>query len=186
MSQETIMAMSKVDKCAAMVEEKQAASVTSRSNNSNWIGCLAIHNLTATTAPNTNSSSYSDLPVANEPILTPATAPRQINKVVTFAAQDERITPAPKQQQQKLQGRRAPRRLTHNEDTAHLFNNAGLLIPSIPGIDPVTERLFDKGEIMSLGPSRARDNYYPDGEPVGGSFVLEYSNAKKQKRDREN
>ena len=180
------MAKSKVDEWAAIVEEKQAAFVTSRSSNSNWVGSLAIHNPTAITESNTNSSSYSDSPVANEPILTPATTNRQKNKVVTFAAQNEPITPAPKQQQQKLQGRRAPRRLTHNEDTAHLFNNAGLLIPSVPGIDLVTERLFDKGEIMSLEQSRERDNYYPNGEPTGGSFVLEYSNEKKQKRDHEN
>lgn len=71
-------------------------------------------------------------------------------------------------------------------NTAHLFNNAGLLIPSIPGIDPVTERLFDKGEIMSLGQKHERDSYYPKGEPIGGSFILEYSSEKKQKRDYEN
>ena len=180
------MAMNRVDKWAAMVGEKQAATVTSRSSNLNWVRSLAIHNLTAVTVSSTKSSSHSDLPVANEPYVTPTTTPRHKKRLVTFAAQDERITPAPKQQQQKVRRRRGPRRPTHNRETAILFNNAGLLIPSISGIDPVTERLFDKGEIMSLGHSRACDNYYPNGEPVGGSFILEFSDEKKQKRDYEN
>ena len=79
--------------------------------------------------------------------------------------------------------RKKPRKLEHNEYTAHLFNNAGEVIPSIPGIDPVTERLFDQGVIMSLGPLRAQDTYYPDGEPPVGSFVLESCNGKKRKGD---
>lgn len=174
------MAMSKVDKWAAMVEEKQAVAVTSRSNNSNCVRSLAIHNLKAVTASKTISSSHSDLPVANKPNMTPTATPRQKAQLAPFAAQNQRITPFPKQQQQKLRRRKGPRRPTHNRETAFLFNNAGLLIPSIPGIDPVTERLFDKGEIMSLGQSPARDNYYPNGEPVGGSFILEYSNEKKE------
>lgn len=56
-------------------------------------------------------------------------------------------------------------------------------MPSIPGIDSVTERLFDKGEIMSLRPPRPNDGYYPDGEPRGGSFLMDYSNEKKRTRD---
>ena len=56
-------------------------------------------------------------------------------------------------------------------------------MPSIPGIDSVTERLFDRGEIMSLGPSRAHDSYYQDGEPRGGSFLPDHSREKKRKRD---
>ena len=78
-----------------------------------------------------------------------------------------------------------PRKPRHNEETAHLFNNAGELIPSIPGIDAVTERLFDQGLIMSLRASLARDSYYPNGEPQGGSFVLGSSEEKKRKRDGE-
>lgn len=117
-------------------------------------------------------SSHSDLTVANKL----KGAPRQKKQLATSTAHDELINPAPKQQQEP----------NHTRETAHLFNNAGLLIPSIPGIDPVTERLFDKGEIMSLGQSCARDNYYPDGEPLGGSFLLESSSEKKGKRELEN
>ena len=84
-----------------------------------------------------------------------------------------------------LRPSKKPRRITHDEETAHLFNNAGKLIPSIPGIDAVTERLFDKGLIMSLRPSLPRDSYYPNGEPQGGSFILGNSEEKKRKRDGE-
>ena len=57
-------------------------------------------------------------------------------------------------------------------------------MPSIAGIDSVTERLFDKGEIMSLRASGSNDDgYYPEGEPVGGSFLMENWNGKKRKMD---
>ena len=73
------------------------------------------------------------------------------------------------------------RRHNYNEDKAHLFDSAGLLIPSILGVDPVTERMFDQGKFMSLGPPHSHDSFYLDGEIVGGSFQLEFSSLNKRK-----
>ena len=170
------MAPSKIDKLTAMVLENRSAYVNLRLSNLNVFGSMAKHDMTAVLASKTNLSGHSDSSVALTPEVTPTTVPMHEQYLVAFAAHDQPITPGPK--------RRWRARPEHNEENAHLFNNAGLLIPSVPGIDPVTGRLFDRGEIMSLGQSH--DSYYPNGEILDGSFLLEYSNEKKRKRDYEN
>lgn len=158
------MATSKDDKSTNMAEENQSANVDLGSSTSNRAGSMGMQNLIAVTASKTNSSGLSDLSTT--------TTPGQKESLVASTAHNDPTYPAPQ--------RPKP---VHNVENAHLFNNAGLLIPSIPGIDSGTERAFDKGEIMSLG--QARDSYYPNREPIGGSFLLECSSEDKQKRDDE-
>ncbi len=179
---ESLMASRKVDKWAAMAAEKQAATATSTSNNPNDGGPLATHNANGVTGSEVDKSNPSDRPVNVKPDVTPTTPPKQGKPLGTPAASDKSVTPVRKQQLPRSRKPIVYRRPTHAEKSAYKFNNAGVLIPSIPGIDPVTERLFDKGQIMSLGPSRSHDCYYPNGEPVGGSFLLDNSSEKKGKR----
>lgn len=73
------------------------------------------------------------------------------------------------------------RRHNYDEDKANQVDSAGLLIPSILGVDSVTERVFDQGKFMSLGPPRSHDSFYLDGEIVGGSFLLDRSSLNKRK-----
>lgn len=122
-------------------------------------------------------------PVSRDESITSSSA--RTVRFVTPVSRDESITPISARQQLESREQKKLRRPTHDDYTAELFNNAGCLIPSIPGIDSVTERLFDKGEIMSLRPPCSNDGYYPDGEPCGGSFLMDYSNEKKRKRDAE-
>ncbi|KAF6221936.1 hypothetical protein HO133_001904 [Letharia lupina] len=183
---EAFVVMNKVDKWAAMAAEKQAATVASMSNKSNGIGTLATHIPTPVTASIMDTSSRKDTSVVKKPAKSPTTAPKQGSTLAIPAARDQFVTLAGKQPEPRPQKPRKRRAPNHGRDTAHLFNNAGVLMPSIPGIDIVTERLFDKGEIMSLGPSRSHDSYYPVGEPLGGSFLLDHSSDKKRKRDNEN
>lgn len=180
------MAMRKVDKWAAMAAEKQAATVTSTSSNFNDDRPLGTHNANAVTASKVDKSSHCDTLVVDKPGAMPTTTPKKGGSLATPAASDESVTPARQLLQPRLRKPRKHRRPTHNQNAAHQFNNAGFLMPSIPGIDSITERLFDKGEIMSLGPSRSQDSYYPDGEPNGGSFLLDGSSEKKRKRDDQN
>ena len=168
-------AMSKVDRWATMAR-KQTGTGSSPSS-VQWAESSNSHNSTAT-GSTTHKSSLSDTSVVKRLALTPK--PRV--RFATPPLRDEPITPVSVQKKPRYRESRKYRP-SHTEDTAHLFNSAGILIPSIPGIDSVTERLFDKGEIMSLRPSRSHDGYYPDGEPVGGSFLMENLNAKKRKRD---
>ena len=183
-------AMSKVDRWAAMAK-KQAGTGSSPSNSMQLVGSPKLHNPTAT-GLTTDKSSPSDTPVVKRPALRLIVKPKPRVRFATPPPRDQPITPISvpitpiSVQQQPRPRERRKCRIGHTENTAHLFNGAGFLIPSIPGIDPVTERLFDKGEIMSLRPSRSNDGYYPDGEPVGGSFLMENSNAKKRKRNDEN
>ena len=116
-------------------------------------------------------------------VRTPATPKSTTAVEVTLPASNQTDKSVVDKPVQTSTPRRAFKKPQHNEDTAHLFNNAGNVIPSIVGIDPVTERLFDKGLIMSLRPSRAPDGYYPNGELKGGSFIIENSDNKKRKRD---
>lgn len=171
---ESIMAMTKVGKWAAMAAEKQAAAVASTSDNPNGIDTSATHNPTAVTASLVDTSSHHVTPEVNKSVVTPT---RTINKGRPI------ITPASKQKQPIPRKPRKSKRINHDEYTAHLFNNAGRFMPSIPGIDSVTERLFDRGEIMSLEPSRSHENYYTDGEPRGGSFIVGQPCERKRKRD---
>ena len=174
-------AMSKVEKWAAMAK-KQAGIGPSPSNNAQWAGSPIFHNSTAMGSTN-DKSGLTNTPIVKRPALRLIVTPKPRVRFATPPSRDEPTTPPSVQQQP-----RPPmiRREGHNENTAHLFNNAGIRYPSIPGIDSVTERMFDKGEIMSLRPSRCRDGYYPDGGPVGGSFLMENSNGKKRKRAGEN
>ena len=185
-------AMSKIDRWAAMAK-KQAGTGSSPSN-TQLAGVPKIHSSTATGLA-TEKSSLNETPVVKKPalrlILTPkprvrfVTPPSSRSEPVPSFNVQQQPRPIPLfsvQQQPRPRERKKPG-VGHTENTAHLFNSAGFLIPSIPGIDSVTERLFDKGEIMSLRPSRSNDGYYPDGEPVGGSFLMEKWNAKKRKRD---
>ena len=174
-------AMSKVEKWAAMAK-KQAGTGILPSNNTQWAGSPIFHNSTATGSTN-DEPSLTSTPVSKRPALRLIVTPKPRVRFATPPSRDESPTPSSAQQQPRSL---ETRREGHNENTAHLFNNAGIRYPSIPGIDSVTERMFDKGEIMSLRPSRYRDGYYPDGEPVGGSFLMESSNAKKRKRAGEN
>lgn len=180
---EAIMAMSKVGEWAAMAAEKQTANVASTSNSSNRMG---TNNPIAVTASTVDTSSHTTTPVFKKSALTPTTTNKKARPFATPKVRDESVTAASKQRQPSSPKPQKRRRITHDEDTAHLFNNAGVLIPSIPGVDSATERLFDKGEIMSLGPSRSHDDYYPDGEPHGGSFILGHPGHRcegKRKRD---
>ena len=178
-------AMSKVDSWAAMAK-KQAGAGISPSNNLQWTGSL---NSTATES-NTHNSNLSDTPIVKRPALRLIVTPNPRVRFVTppSSTRNEPTPPSSAHQQQQPPPPLRPRvrrtvRTGHTENTAHLFNSAGLLMPSIAGIDSVTERLFDKGEIMSLRASGSNnDGYYPEGEPVGGSFLMENWNAKKQKR----
>ncbi len=120
-----------------------------------------------------------------KPTVTPTTPPKQRKPLGAPAASKKSVTPVRNQQLPRSREPINSRQPTHVEKTAYMFNNAGVLIPSIPGIDPVTERLFDKGEIMSLGPSGSHDCYYPNGEPEGGSFLLDILSKKKRKKDDE-
>lgn len=177
-------AMSKVDSWAAMAK-KQVGTGSSPSNNTPWAGAPNLQSPTVT-GPATEKSGLSDTPVVKKPALRLIVTPkRRVRFLTPPSSRSEPITPISVQQQPRSRERRKAR-IGHTENTAHLFNGAGFLIPSIPGIDSVTERLFDKGEIMSLRPSRSHDGYYPDGEPVGGSFLMENSNAKKRRRNDEN
>lgn len=143
------MATSKVDKRDDMAAENQRANDSLGSTNSNEARFAAIHDPTAVTDSNTSSSDHSDLSEANKLDVTSTTTPSQGKHLV------QTTYPAPRR-----------RVRVHDKENAHLFNNAGVLIPSIPGIDSATERSFDKGEIMSLGQSRYRDN--TSGKPIGG------------------
>ncbi|KAL9130712.1 MAG: hypothetical protein Q9175_006954 [Cornicularia normoerica] len=177
------MAMSKVDKWAAMAAERQAATVVSTFNDPNEVGPSAAPNLTGVTASTVGTPGHSDAPVVNKRAVTPITKSTPRRPFVTPTACDDSVKLAPKQQQPRSRKPKgAVRQPKHDEGTAHLFNNAGVLMPSIPGIDSVTERLFDQGEIMSLRPSRSHDSYYPDGEPHPHSFLLDHSDGKKRIR----
>ena len=198
-----MVAASKVDKWAAMAG-KQAATVASTSNKLNGTAPPTTPKLTAVTG-STDRSSHRDTPVTKKPALKHFVTPKRTVRFDTPVSRDESITPTsartarfatpvsrdesitPTSARQQL-GSREPKKLrrpTHDDYTAELFNNAGYLMPSIPGIDSVTERLFDKGEIMSLRPPSSHDGYYPDGEPRGGSFLMDLSSQKKRKRDDE-
>lgn len=183
---EPIMVEDKVGRWAAMAAEKQVATVASTSENLKGIGPCASHNPAGVTASGVDVSSHKTTPIANRPATTPTTTPDKGSPVATLATPHEPVTPARKQQQPTSKKPKKSRQIGHDETTAPLFNNAGVLMPSIPGIDSVTERLFDKGEIMSLGRSRSHDSYYPGGEPQGASFLLNDSSQKKRKRDDEN
>ena len=179
-------AISKVDRWAAMAKE-QAGTSSLPSNNMLSVGSSKSHDSAAAGSP-TNKSSPSTIvntPVVKRPALRLFVTPKPRVRFATPPSRNEPITPLRVRQQPRSRERRKPR-IGHTENTAHLFNSAGVLMPSIAGIDSVTERLFDKGEIMSLRPPRSNDGYYPNGEPVGGSFLMENSNAKKRKRDDEN
>ena len=171
-----VMAMSKVAKWATMAAEKQASTIypTSKTH---------TQNSTIVTESTLRTSSPRDTSIINKPILRLTTTPKQARPLATPVLREEPVTPTRKQQQTTSRMPAKLRQTGHCENTAHLFNNAGLLIPSIPGVDPVTERLFDQGKIMSLEPSRSQDGYYPDGKPRGGSFLLVHSSKKKRKRD---
>ena len=175
-------AMSKVDRWAALAK-KQAVTGSSPSNSMQWAGSPKLPDSTAM-GSTTDKSGLNETPVVKKPALRLIVAPKPRVRFATLPPSRDEPIPFSVQQQPKSRERRRCRP-GHTENTAHLFNSAGLLIPSIPGIDSVTERLFDKGEIMSLWTSRSHDGYYPDGEPVGGSFLMENSNAKKRKRDGE-
>ena len=170
------MAMSKVAKWATMAAEKEALIISRTPKN-------LTHNPTYVTEPTLRTSSHRNPSVINKPILRLTTTPKQGRSLITPALREEPVIPTRKQQQTRSRKPAKRRQTGHCENTAHLFNNAGLLIPSIPGVDPVTERLFDQGKIMSLGPSRSHDGYYPDRKPRGGSFLLDQSSEKKRKRD---
>lgn len=174
-----MVAASKVDKWAAMAG-KQAATVASTSNKLNGAAPPTTPKLTAVTG-STDRSSHSDTPVSRDESIKPTSA--RTVRFATPASRDESITPTSARQQLESREPKKLRRPTHDDDTAGLFNNAGYLMPSIPGIDSVTERLFDKGEIMSLRTPRSHDGYYPDGEPRGGSFLMDLSSQKKRKSD---
>lgn len=179
----TMVAASKVDKWAAMAG-KQAATVASTSNKLNGAAPPTTPKLTAVTR-STDRSSHRDTPVTEKPALKPFVTPKRTVRFDTPVSRDESITPTSARQQLGSREPKKLRRPTHDDYTADLFNNAGYLMPSIPGIDSVTERLFDKGEIMSLRPPSSHDGYYPDGEPRGGSFLMDPSSQKKRKRDDE-
>ncbi|CAD6567570.1 MAG: hypothetical protein ASARMPREDX12_000534 [Alectoria sarmentosa] len=183
---EVIMAEDKVGRWAAMAAEKQAATVASTSENLKGIGPSASHNLAGVTASGVDVSSHKTTPIANKPASMPTATPEKGSPHATPATPHEPVILARKQKQPTSTKPKKSRQIGHDETTAHLFNNAGVLMPSIPGIDSVTERLFDKGEIMSLGRSRSQDSYYPGGEPQGGSFLLNDSSQKKRKRDDDN
>ena len=168
-----LMAQSKVDKWATMAAEKQAAYTASPSDNSKDAQRVTIHNSTAVTEPAPHVSSQVAMPVVDKPALTPSITPKRRKIFATPSSRNESPTQAQKQKKPRQQKPRKSRQPAHDVYTAHLFNNAGMLIPSIPGVDAVTERLFDQGKIMSLGQSRPNDNYYPGGEPRGRSFLLE-------------
>ena len=183
-----IIAASKVERWGTMAAEKQARTITSTLNNPIATALSATQDLTAIAV---NTSNLGNTTVTKEPTMTLSETYSQKDSLTTSIARDEVVSPAckrpdprllkPKQRRQyKL--RKLP---NHNELTAHLFNNAGYLIPSIPGIDPVTERMFDQGKIMSLGPSRSYEYYYPEGGPLGDSFLLDHTRHKKRKREGE-
>ena len=179
------MALRKVDKWTAMAAEKQAANAASTSYNPNDVGPLATHNANGVTRSEVNKSNSSETPVNAKPAVTPNKPPKQGKSLGTPAASDKSVTPVREQRLPRLREPIKSRQPTHVEKTAYKFNSAGVLIPSIPGIDSVTERLFDKGEIMSLGPSRSHDSYYPNGEPEGSSFLVDNSSKRKRNRDDE-
>ena len=174
------MAMNKVSKWAAMAAEKQPAAVGSTSNKLNEIGPSATHNIPAVVESALHTSGSKD-GVVDTPASTPTSTPSQRGFFAPPMSHDEPVTLIREQRQPGSRKPRRSRQIKHDEDTAHLFNNAGMLMPSIPGIDSVTERLFDQGKIMSLGQSRSHDGYYPDGEPRGGSFLLYHSSEEKSK-----
>ena len=173
------MAMRKVSKWAAMAAEKQSPTVGSTPNKLNETGPSATHNLNAFIKPTLPTSGYKD-GVVKKPASTPTSTPSQRRFFAPPMSRDEPLTLI-REQQPGSRKRRKSRQIKHDNDTAHLFNNAGMLMPSIPGIDSVTERLFDQGEIMSLGQSRSHNGYYPDGEPRGGTFLLYHSSEEKRK-----
>lgn len=190
-------AMSKVDRWAALAKKQEETS-GSPSNNTQEAGSPETHSETATEST-IGKSSRSDTPAVKKPALRLFVTPKPrvrfasppsrdepltLNRLASLQSRDVSITPVREEPKPRTPERKKPR-IGHTESTAHLFNNAGNLIPSIAGIDSVTERLFDKGEIMSLRPPRSNDGYYPDGEPVGGSFLMEHWNARKRKRDNE-
>lgn len=123
-----VMAMSKVGKWAAMAEEKQAPTVVT-SNNLDGAGPLATHNWTTVTASNMDTSNLNDSPAAKTPAMTPTATLKEGRPLATFAARDESVMPASRQQQPKTPKRGKSRRPTHDLWTAHLFNNAGVLMP---------------------------------------------------------
>lgn len=170
-----LVAKSKVAKWATMAAEKQAAYTASTSSNSKNAQQSTIHNSIIVTEPVPHISSKVATPVVDKPASTPAITPKRRKIFATPSSRNESPTPARKQQQPGQQKPRKSRQPTHDVYTAHRFNNAGMLIPSIPGVDAVTERLFDQGKIMSLGTSRPNNDYYPGGVPRGRSFLLELS-----------
>ena len=187
--QETKMAMSKVGKRAAMAAENQAALVASTLNNPTSDGALAISNPTAVAASKGELTSNSDQPVVDQSAVAPITTSKQRRPFAEHAAREKSVTLACKERQPRSQKPKTPKyhkQPKRDWNTAQLFNNAGELMPSIPGIDSVTERSFDQGKIMSLRPPRLHDGYYPNGEPVGGSFLMDNLVAKMRKSDDEN
>ena len=205
-------AMSKVDSWIAMAKQQAGAGI-SPSNNTQWTGSLNPTATEPNTNKSSLSDTPIVKRPALRLIVTPkprvrfVTPPSSTRNEPTTPSSIRHGPPRPtrgpgplplqqrlqqqsQQQQQQQPQQPTPRvrrtvRTGHTENTAHLFNSAGLLMPSIPGIDSVTERLFDMGEIMSLRASRSsNDGYYPEGgEPVGGSFLMENWNAKKRKRE---
>lgn len=198
----TTVAADKVEKWATMAG-KQAATVASTSKKLDEAVSSSTPKSTAVTGSTEDRSSHRDTSITKKPALRLFITPKRTVRFDTPVSRDESITPisartvrfatpisrdesiTPTSARQQLESREPKkfRRPTHDDYTASLFNNAGYLMPSIPGIDSVTERLFDKGEIMSLRPPRPNDGYYPDGEPRGGSFLMDYSNEKKRTRD---
>ena len=177
----TKVAMSKVERWSALAK-KHAAIASLTSENVNRSGPSTTSEST-TTESTPDRSSQGDTTIIKKPALRLFVKPKKVH-FATSLSNDEPVTPTRAQPQATARVRKK-QRPPHNEITAHLFNNAGLIIPSLPEIDSVTERLFDKGEIMSLRPPRSHDGYYPDGEPIGGSFLMDHSNAKKRKRSDE-
>lgn len=175
-----IKAMSKVAKWAAMIGEKQAAMVTSTSHHVDEVGPSATDDSIAVVDSTLTTSK--DM-VVDKSAFKPTTTPRHGKSLAMLQSRNDSATLVRKQKQPRSRKRKKPKQfIKHTDETAHLFNSAGFLMPSIPGIDSVMERLFDHGEIMSLG-VRLHDSYYPHGEPQGGSFLPDQSGTKKRKKD---
>ena len=176
------MSLSKVGNWAAMAAQKQKAAAAPRPNTLNGVRLSASHNPKAVAASKMATLGRVDTQMVNKPVVMPSTTPQQKRPRATPAKRETPVTLDRKRQPPTV---RKTRRPIHDEDNAHLFNSAGVIMPSISGVDSVTERLFDQGEIMSLGPSRSQHGYYPDGGPVGGSFLLDQTSEKKRKRNDE-
>ena len=129
---EAVTAASKVRKWAAMAAEKQAANVASTFNNPNGAEPFNTHDSINGTASNVDTSNNNDTPVANLRATTSTATLEQGRPHGISAARDESATPARKQQQSESPKRGKRRGPTHDSSTAHLFNNAGLLMPVSP------------------------------------------------------